>query len=233
MCHLPRRPPRRRDAPHGQVDARKLAARLVPGRARAARCSYMPVQWAMPCLQWAAGEKMCHLLVPGRADVRRADVRARLALHEPLGRPGDGPHALQPHARLRGGRARARGGLVRDGTRAHARLLRQCLVGGGSSPFRRRSNVSLFSPSVFGRSSANERARTTNAPGEEANVHSITAARAISSRQVPPQGARDGPAAVRPRAPARDNGLSSTEAIPTRRVLAVARRCEEAIFAIV
>ena len=24
-------------------------------------CFYMPVQWVMPCLHWAAGEKMCHL----------------------------------------------------------------------------------------------------------------------------------------------------------------------------
>ena len=30
----------------------------------AVRCSYMPVQWVMPCLQWAAGETMCHLLEP-------------------------------------------------------------------------------------------------------------------------------------------------------------------------
>ena len=24
----------------------------------------MPAQWAMPCLQWAAGEEMCHLPPP-------------------------------------------------------------------------------------------------------------------------------------------------------------------------
>ena len=24
-------------------------------------CFYMPVQWVTPCLQWAAGEKMCRL----------------------------------------------------------------------------------------------------------------------------------------------------------------------------
>ena len=35
----------------------------------------MPVQWVMPCLQWAAGETMCHLLGPMER-VRFVSLRA-------------------------------------------------------------------------------------------------------------------------------------------------------------
>jgi hypothetical protein len=31
------------------------------------RCFYAPVQWVMSCVQWAAGDNMCHL-PPGSLD---------------------------------------------------------------------------------------------------------------------------------------------------------------------
>ena len=37
------------------------------------RCFYMPVQWVMPCLQWAAGEKMRRLPSPGHKSMFDGD----------------------------------------------------------------------------------------------------------------------------------------------------------------
>ena len=77
------------------------------GSASDACCFYMPAQWVMPRLHWAAGEKMCHLL-PRRPPL---DVRqhARDAAHARLRAERRGREERRPQdGRRRRARADAR-----------------------------------------------------------------------------------------------------------------------------
>ena len=59
-----------------------LARAGEPEEARDMYCFYMPAQWVMPWLQWAAGEKMCHF-PPGRRRRAHDGLAVRELRHWP------------------------------------------------------------------------------------------------------------------------------------------------------